>query len=136
MSLDWTTMKSPEKITILTALLNAAAIDISLHDRLLESPESALAAFKEVNKNNGTEVDFPPDFRVQFVSTHTTAKETDTVLMKIPKYFPNLTAPPVNIKEHLLCTYNYWIDTQSPIPVPPTIPLPIPPPPEPPPSAQ
>ena|ERR1700731_171734 len=132
MSLDWTTMKSTEKITILTALLNAVAIDISLHDRLLESPESALATFKEVNKNNNTVVDFPPDFRIQFVSDHTIAKETDSVLMKVPKYFPSLVAPPMDIKEHLLCTYNYWKDTQSPIPVPPI----VPPSPEPPPSAR
>jgi hypothetical protein len=107
---NWTKMTSEEKIEMLTAVLSAAAINMELRDRLLESPESAMAAMREEQATSGNVVDFPPDFQIKFISAHDTATTTDSVLMRIPQYYPNLIAPPIKIEDHLLCTYNYWKD--------------------------
>ena len=107
MAKEWTAMTSDEKIEMLTAILQKAATDISIRDRLLGSPESALAAIREMNHENGTEVTFPPDFSIRFLPQHATAKATNTVILKAPPFFPN-TAPTLKLDEYLICTYLYW----------------------------
>lgn len=107
---DWTTMTSEEKIDMFTAVLTAAATDLSLRDRLLESPDTALAALREFNETQEKPVSFPQEFSIEFLAPQQTAKTTATVLMKIPPYYPNVEVPEIPIEEHLLCTYNYWKD--------------------------
>lgn len=117
MAQEWKQMSSEEKMNMLTAILAAAASDLSIRDRLLESPEAALAAVRELNEKQGKPVDFPPEFSIRFVSPHQTSKATTTVLMKVPPYYPNA-APPIPLEEHLLCTYFYWKDRDDAPPRP------------------
>ncbi len=109
MARNWMQMTSEEKMAMLTAILERAATDRGVRERLLDSPESALTVLRELNQASGDEVVFPPDFSIRFLPPETTAKPTNTLILRVPEYYPNA-APPLNLDEHLICTYNYWID--------------------------
>ena len=109
MAKEWNATTSEEKMEMLTAILQKAATDISVRDRLLASPETALAAVRELNRERGSEIDFPPDFSIRFLPQEKTAKTTNTLILRAPTFYPN-EAPPLNLDEHLICTYAYWKD--------------------------
>jgi hypothetical protein len=102
---EWAKMTDNEKLEMLTDILTKAAADLSIRDRFLASPESARAMLAKLKPN----VIFPSDFHIQFISEHETEHKTNSVLLKVPRYFgQGGAAPPIKIEDHLLCTYNWW----------------------------
>ena len=67
---SWEEMTNDEKLDRLTSVLTRAGSDIKFRDRCLVSPESAKKAVSEAG-----EIDFPPDFEIEFLTPGTAAEE-------------------------------------------------------------
>ena len=60
---SWDAMTSDERLDRLTSVLTRAGSDIKFRDRCLSSAESAKQAVSEAG-----EIEFPPDFEIQFLT--------------------------------------------------------------------
>ena len=100
---NWNELTNDEKLDRLTLALTRAGSDIEFRDRCLVSPESAKAAISEVG-----EIDFPVDFRVQFV---TPEEQLKTLILVIPEFRPTAEGEPVQLRsaeDFQPCSYNLW----------------------------
>ena len=95
-------MNNDEKLDRLTSVLTRAGSDIKFRDRCLVSPESAKKAVSEVG-----EIDFPPDFEIQFVTPEQRLKK---LVLAVPDFIPaeNGTAEVRNAEDYQTCTYWLW----------------------------
>src|SRR5260370_26446099 len=101
MAKNWDELTNDEKLDRLTSVLTRAGSDITFRDRCLVSPESAKAAVSEVG-----EIEFPPDFRVQFLTPEEGLK---TLILTIPNFSsPENGIPEVRNAEDFQCTYSMW----------------------------
>ena len=98
----WDKLTNDEKLDRLTNVLTRAGSDADFRNRCLASAESAKQAVKEV-----AEIEFPEDFRVQFLTREERLK---SLLLAIPDFIPPENgAPEVRHAEDFdLCTYVPW----------------------------
>ena len=99
---NWDNMTNDEKLDRLTSVLTLAGSDGRFRDRCLVSPESAKQAVSEVGK-----IEFPPDFRVQFV---TPEEQLKTLVLTVPDFIPSENGTPEvrNAEDFQRCTYAIW----------------------------
>jgi len=99
---NWNELSNDEKLDRLTSVLTLAGSDIKFRDRCLVSPESAKAAVSEVG-----EIEFPPDFRVQFL---TPEEQLKSLILTMPNFLPteNGTAEVRQAEDFQRCTYSTW----------------------------
>ena len=98
----WNEMTNDEKLDRLTSVLTLAGSDVKFRDRCLDSPESAKQAVSEVG-----EIDFPPDFQVQFL---TPQEQLKTLVLAMPDFIPSENGTPElrNAEDYQTCTYKVW----------------------------
>ncbi|MDB6148170.1 MAG: hypothetical protein JWO45_1834 [Spartobacteria bacterium] len=98
----WNELSNDEKLDRLTSVLTLAGSDIKFRDRCLVSPESAKAAVSEVG-----EIEFPPDFRVQFL---TPDEQLKSLILTMPNFIPaeNGSAELRQAEDYQPCTYSTW----------------------------
>src|ERR1700720_4115946 len=99
---NWNELSNDEKLDRLTSVLTLAGSDIKFRDRCLVSPESAKAAVSEVG-----EIEFPPDFRGQFV---TPDEQLKNLILTMPNFMPteNGAAEVRQAEDYQRCTYSTW----------------------------
>jgi hypothetical protein len=99
---NWNKLNNDEKLDRLTSVLTLAGSDVKFRDRCLVSPESAKQAVSEVGG-----IEFPPDFRVQFV---TPEEQLKTLILTVPDFIPaeNGAAEVRNAEDYQRCTYIFW----------------------------
>jgi hypothetical protein len=98
----WNDLSNDEKLDRLTSVLTLAGSDTKFRDRCLVSVESAKAAVAEIG-----DIEFPPDFRVQFLTPEERLK---TLVLALPDYIPpqNGMAEVRNAEDYQTCTYVTW----------------------------
>jgi hypothetical protein len=98
----WEELTNNEKLDRLSSVLTRAGADIRFRDRCLVSTESAKTAVSEV-----ADVEFPPDFRVQFLTPEERLK---TLILALPDFIPaeHGQPEPRNAEDYVPCTYNEW----------------------------
>ena len=101
-SKNWDKLTNDEKLDRLTSVLTLAGSDIKFRDRCLVSPESAKAAVSEAGG-----IDFPSDFRVQFV---TPEEQLSNLVLALPEFQPQENGAPElrNAEDFQLCSYLRW----------------------------
>jgi hypothetical protein len=99
---NWNELTGDEKLDRLTSVLTLAGSDIKFRDRCLVSPESARAAVSEVG-----EVEFPPDFKVQFLTQEERLK---SLILVVPDFVPpdKGVSQIRNAEDFQPCTYSEW----------------------------
>jgi hypothetical protein len=99
---NWDDLTNDEKLDRLTSVLTLAGSDIKFRDRCLVSVESAKAAVAEVGG-----VEFPPDFRVQFLTPEERLK---TLVLAVPDFVPPQNGTPEvrNAEDYQTCSYVIW----------------------------
>lgn len=95
-------MSNDEKLDRLTSVLTRTGSDIKFRDRCLSSAESAKQAVSEVG-----EIEFPPDFEIQFLTPEQRMKR---LVLALPDFIPaqNGQAELRNAEDYQTCTYLYW----------------------------
>jgi len=98
----WDKLTNDEKLDRLTNVLTRAGSDVEFRNRCLASAESAKQAVKEVG-----EIEFPEDFRVQFLTPEERMK---SLVLAIPEYIPpeNGASEVRNAEDFQVCTYTQW----------------------------
>jgi hypothetical protein len=98
----WDDLTNDEKLDRLTSVLTLAGSDIKFRDRCLVSVESAKSAVAEVGG-----VEFPPDFRVQFLTPEERLK---TLVLSLPDFVPPQNGTPEvrNAEDYQTCSYTFW----------------------------
>jgi hypothetical protein len=98
----WDDLTNDEKLDRLTSVLTRAGSDTKFRDRCLVSVESAKSAVAEVGG-----VEFPPDFRVQFLTPEERLK---TLVLALPDFIPPQDGKPEvrNAEDYQTCTYTMW----------------------------
>jgi hypothetical protein len=98
----WDKLTNDEKLDRLTNVLTRAGSDADYRNRCLASAESAKQAVKEV-----AEIEFPDDFRVQFITPEERLK---SLVLAIPDYIAPEDGTPEtrNAEDFQVCTYNMW----------------------------
>ena len=98
----WDELTNDEKLDRLTSVLTLAGSDIKFRDRCLVSAESAKQAVTEVG-----EIEFPPDFKVQFL---TSEEQLKNLILTIPDFIPPQEGVPEvrHAEDYLKCTYIVW----------------------------
>jgi hypothetical protein len=99
---SWEEMTNNEKLDRLTSVLTRAGSDIKFRDRCLVSPDSAKKAVSEAG-----EIDFPPDFEVQFLTPEQRLKK---LVLAVPDYIPAENGAPEvrNAEDYQTCSYFFW----------------------------
>jgi hypothetical protein len=99
---SWNAMSNDEKLDRLTSVLTRTGSDIKFRDRCLSSAESAKQAVSEVG-----EIEFPPDFEIQFLTPEQRMKR---LVLALPDFIPaqNGQAELRNAEDYQTCTYLYW----------------------------
>ena len=99
---NWDAMNSDERLDRLTTVLTRAGSDIEFRDRCLLSAESAKQAVSEAG-----EIEFPPDFEVQFVTPQQRLKK---LVLAVPDFIPphKGEAEVRNAEDYQTCTYMQW----------------------------
>ena len=99
---NWNELTNDEKLDRLTSVLTLAGSDIKFRDRCLVSAESAKKAISEVG-----EIEFPSDFRVQFL---TPEEQLKTLILTLPNFIApeNGTTEVRNAEDFEVCTYAHW----------------------------
>src|SRR5438046_6758870 len=77
---NWDRMTNDEKLDRLTSVLTRAGSDNKFRDRCLSSAESAKQAVSEAG-----EIEFPPDFEIQFVTPEQRMKK---LILAVPEFIP------------------------------------------------
>jgi len=92
-------MSNDEKLDRLTSVLTRTGSDIKFRDRCLSSAESAKQAVSEVG-----EIEFPPDFEIQFLTPEQRMKR---LVLALPDFIPaqNGQAELRNAEDYQTCTY-------------------------------
>jgi hypothetical protein len=98
----WDKLTNDEKLDRLTNVLTRAGSDAEFRNRCLASAESAKEAVKEA-----AGIEFPEDFRVQFVTPEERLK---TLVLAVPDLIPteNGAAETRNAEDFQVCTYSMW----------------------------
>ena len=98
----WEAMTNDEKLDRLTSVLTRAGSDIKFRNRCLASAESAKKAVSEIG-----DIEFPPDFEVQFLTPEQRLKK---LVLAVPDYIPaeNGTEEVRNAEDYQTCTYMFW----------------------------
>jgi hypothetical protein len=98
----WDKLTNDEKLDRLTNVLTRAGSDAEFRSRCLASDESAKQAVREVGG-----IEFPEDFRVQFVTPEERLK---SLVLAIPEYIPPENGTPElrNAEDFQVCTYAMW----------------------------
>ena len=98
----WDKLTNDEKLDRLTDVLTRAGSDAEFRNRCLASAESAKEAVKEV-----AEIEFPEDFRVEFVTPEERLK---SLVLAIPDYIPpeNGALEVRHAEDFQVCTYLMW----------------------------
>jgi hypothetical protein len=101
-SKSWDEMSNDEKLDRLTSVLTRAGSDMKFRDRCLVSAESAKKAVSEAG-----EIQFPSDFRVQFLTPEERLK---TLVLAVPEFIPaeNGDAEVRNAEDYQTCSYQLW----------------------------
>lgn len=101
-SKSWNQMTNDEKLDRLTSVLTRTGSDTTFRDRCLASPESAKQAVAEAG-----EIEFPSDFRVQFLTPEERLK---TLVLAVPDFVPaeNGDAEVRNAEDYQTCSYSIW----------------------------
>ena len=99
---NWDTMTNDEKLDRLTSVLTRAGSDIKFRDRCLGSAEAAKQAVSEAG-----EIEFPPDFEIQFLSPEQRMKK---LVLAVPEFIPPQSgqAELRNAEDYQTCTYHIW----------------------------
>jgi hypothetical protein len=99
---SWDTMTNDEKLDRLTTVLTRAGSDIKFRNRCLSSAEAAKQAVSEAG-----EIDFPPDFEIQFL---TPEQRTKRLVLAVPDLIPaeNGEAEVRQAEDYQTCTYRLW----------------------------
>jgi hypothetical protein len=99
---SWDTMTNDEKLDRLTTVLTRAGSDIKFRNRCLSSAEAAKQAVSEAG-----EIDFPPDFEIQFL---TPEQRTKRLVLAVPDLIPveNGKAEVRQAEDYQTCTYRLW----------------------------
>ena len=98
----WDKLTNDEKLDRLTNVLTRAGSDVEFRNRCLASAESAKQAVKEEGG-----VEFPDDFRVQFLTPEERMK---SLVLAVPEYIPpeNDAAETRQAEDFQLCSYFFW----------------------------
>jgi hypothetical protein len=98
----WDAMTNDEKLDRLTSVLTRAGSDIEFRDRCLGSAESAKQAVSEAG-----EIEFPPDFEIQFVTPEQRMKK---LVLAVPEFIAPQSgqAEQRNAEDYQTCTYFIW----------------------------
>jgi hypothetical protein len=99
---NWEQMTNDEKLDRLTSVLTLAGSDIKFRDRCLVSAESAKRAVSEAG-----EIEFPPDFEVQFLTPEERLKK---LVLAVPEFIPAEDGTPEvrHAEDYAACTYRTW----------------------------
>lgn len=98
----WDKLTNDEKLDRLTNVLTRAGSDVEFRNRCLASAESAKQAVREA-----AEIEFPEDFRVQFLTPEERLK---SLILAIPDFIPpeNGTPEERHAEDFQVCTYSQW----------------------------
>lgn len=98
----WDKLTNDEKLDRLTNVLTRAGSDAEFRNRCLASAESAKQAVKEV-----ANIEFPEDFRVQFVTPEERLK---SLVLAVPDFIPaaNGASEVRQAEDFQVCTYMLW----------------------------
>src|SRR5438045_9225562 len=98
---SWDAMNNDEKLDRLTSVLTRAGADNKFRDRCLSSAESAKQAVSEAG-----EIEFPPDFEIQFVTPEQRMKK---LILAVPEFIPpqNGEAELRNAEDYQTCRYYF-----------------------------
>ena len=98
----WDKLTNDEKLDRLTNVLTRAGSDVVFRSRCLASDESAKEAVKEE-----AGVEFPDDFRVQFLTPEERLKN---LVLAVPEYIPPEKGVPEvrHAEDFQVCTYYFW----------------------------
>src|ERR1700732_5322392 len=97
----WDELTNDEKLDRLTSVLTLAGSDIKFRDRCLVSSDSAKAAVSEVGQ-----IEFPPDFHVQFV---TPEEQLKSLILTLPDFRASSDRPEQrNAEDFEICSYQHW----------------------------
>jgi hypothetical protein len=101
-SKSWDELTNDEKLDRLTSVLTLVGSDTTFRERCLRSVESAKAAVSEV-----AGIEFPPDFRVQFV---TPQEQLKSLVLTLPEFRPEEDGVPEvrNAEDFEICSYQHW----------------------------
>lgn len=99
---NWDELTNDEKLDRLTVVLTRTGSDIKFRDRCLVSPESAKAAVSEIG-----EINFPPDFRIQFLTPEERMK---MLILSLPDFIAPQDGTPQlrKAEDYQPCTYGIW----------------------------
>jgi hypothetical protein len=98
----WDKLTNDEKLDRLTNVLTRAGSDVEFRNRCLASAESAKQAVREA-----ANIEFPEDFRVQFVTPEERLK---TLVLAVPDLIPteNGASEVRQAEDFQVCTYMLW----------------------------
>ena len=98
----WDKLTNDEKLDRLTNVLTRAGSDVEFRNRCLASAESAKQAVKEE-----AGIEFPDDFRVQFLTPEERLK---SLVLAVPDYIPPANGVPEarQAEDFQVCTYFVW----------------------------
>jgi hypothetical protein len=98
----WDKLTNDEKLDRLTSVLTRAGSDVEFRNRCLASTESAKDAVKEE-----AGVEFPDDFRVQFLTPEERLK---SLVLAVPEFIPSVNGESEtrNAEDFQVCTYMFW----------------------------
>jgi|ERR1043166_3968887 hypothetical protein len=98
----WDKLTNDEKLDRLTNVLTRAGSDVEFRSRCLASAESAKEAVREV-----ANIEFPEDFRIQFVTPEERMK---SLVLAVPDFIPpeNDAAEVRQAEDFQVCTYQMW----------------------------
>lgn len=99
---NWDELSNDEKLDRLTSVLTRAGSDMKFRNRCLISADSAKAAVSEIGQ-----IEFPPDFQVQFVTPEEQLKK---LVLALPELRPeeNGAPEPRNAEDFEICSYQHW----------------------------
>jgi hypothetical protein len=98
----WDKLTNDEKLDRLTDVLTRAGSDVEFRNRCLASAESAKEAVREA-----ANIEFPDDFRVQFI---TPEEQLKSLVLAVPAFISPENGEPEtrNAEDFQVCTYSMW----------------------------
>jgi hypothetical protein len=99
---NWDKMTNDEKLDRLTTVLTRAGSDMKFRERCLSSAAAAKEALSEAG-----EIEFAPDFEVQFLTSEQRLKK---LVLAVPDFIPaeDGNAEVRNAEDYQTCTYMFW----------------------------
>lgn len=98
----WDKLTNDEKLDRLTSVLTRAGSDVEFRNRCLASAESAKEAVRKA-----ANIEFPEDFRVQFLTPEERMK---SLVLAVPDFIPpeDSVAEVREAEDFQVCSYQYW----------------------------